>query len=152
MRKNTFKMLFRDLKNRLKSIAGRELGLIEKFNEVMELISQFLSEVNAHVKHDPFKDQFEEIYYFKFEKPEFSALKIYHTMLFKFQSCLPVAVPELLREYCMQKLEDIARYFRDHRFLYDYYRFGYTELDEILFVRDADVKFPSLQDLPDLDR
>ncbi len=145
-------MLFRDLKNRLKTISGRDLSLIEKFNEVIGLIVAFHKELNDHVRKVPFKDKFEEIYYHKFEKPDFMAIKIYYTLLFKFQCSLPVAVPELRRACYLEKLKELDNWFRDHRFLYDYYRMGYTDLDEVLFIRGTEVTFPLLQDIPELDK
>ena len=152
MRKNTFKLLFRDLKNRLKLINGRELKLIEKFNEVIGLIATFHKELNDHVRKIPFKDKFDEIYYHKFERPDYMAIKVYYTLLFKFQCSLPVAVPELRKSCYLEKLKELDNWFRDHRFLYDYYRMGYTDLDEVLFIRGAEVTLPYLQDIPELDK
>ncbi|SDL85290.1 RteC domain-containing protein [Pedobacter antarcticus] len=152
MRKNTFKILFRDLKNRLKLISGHELNLIEKFNEVIGLIAAFHKELNDHVRKIPFKDKFDEIYYHKFERPDYMAIKIYYTLLFKFQCSLPVAVPELRKSCYLEKLKELDNWFRDHRFLYDYYRMGYTDLDEVLFIRGAEVTLPYLQDIPELDK
>ncbi len=145
-------MLFRDLKDRLKTISSSERSLIEKFNEVMGLIVAFHKQLSEHVLAVPFKDKFEEIYYHKFEKPDYMAVKIYYTLLFKFQCGLPVAVPELRKACYLEKLKELDNWFRDHRSLYDYYRMGSTDLDEVLFVRGAEVTLPYLQDLPELDK
>jgi len=152
MRKNTFKLQFRDLKNRLKLIGGREVGLVKNFNEVIGLITAFHRELNDHVRKVPFSDRFEEIYYHKFEKPDYMAIKIFYTLLFKFQCGLPVELPELRKACYLEKLKELENWFNDNRFLYDYYRMGYTNLDEVLFIRGAEVNLPHLQDIPELDR
>ena len=151
MRKNTFKVLFRDLRGRLKTITGRGTTLLEKFNETLAEIAAFMKQVREHVKLVPFKDTLEEVYFFKFEKPEYFGLQIYHVALFGLLNGRPAGVPELLRVYYLEELGFIARFFKHYAFLYEYYRSGYTELDEMLFVRGAEVKFPLLQELPVLD-
>lgn len=143
--------MFRDLRARLKTIAGRGTTLLEKFNESLAEIAAFMKQVREHVNLIPFKDTLEEVYFFKFEKPEYFALQIYHVALFGLLNGRPAGVPELLRVYYLEELGFIARFFKQYAFLYEYYRSGYTELDEMLFVRGAEVKFPLLQELPVLD-
>jgi hypothetical protein len=60
-------------------------------------------------------------------------------------------VPELLREYFLEELKFISRFFKQHAFLYEYYRSGFTELDEVLFVRGVESSHPFLVGSPALD-
>ena len=151
MRKNTFKVLFRDLRGRLKVISGRGISLTEKFSEILSEISAFMRQVKAQVVLVPFADKIEEVYFFKFEKPEFYASQIYHVALFGLLNGRPVGLPDLLREYYLEELRFISRFFKQYAFLYEYYRSGFTEMDELLFVRGVEVGFPLLQELPVLD-
>jgi len=151
MRKNTFKVLFRDLRGRLKVIVASEVPLVEKFREVLAEVAAFLKQVRDQVTLVGFDSVLDEVYFFKFEKPEFYALQIYHVSLFGLLNGRPVGVPELLRAYYLDELRFIDRFFKQYAFLYEYYRSGFTEMDELLFVRGAEVGFPLLQEMPVLD-
>lgn len=152
MRKNNAKQSFRDLRSRLKTITGSDkLGLVENFNQCICLINDFLLEVRLEVTSVAFKDKMEEIYFFKFEKPEYYALKIYHVSLFTLLHQKPVGTDDHLREFYLEELRFIGRFFRQHAFHYQYYKAGYTEMDETLFVRGAEAKVLYLSEIPELD-
>ncbi|MGM9475253.1 RteC domain-containing protein [Pedobacter sp. GSP4] len=151
MRKNAFKVLLRELRSRLKLISDRDIAQVEKFSGMLAEISGFLKQVKEQVMVAGFGSELEEIYFFKFEKPEFYALQVYHVALFALLQGRPMGVPELLRGYYLDELRFIDRFFKQNAFLYGYYRSGFTEMDGLLFVRGAEVGFPLLQELPVLD-
>lgn len=151
MRKNNFKQQFRELKSRLKLINGREEARVVQFRESMCLISDFLEEVRKAVAAGSFADKFEEIYFFKFEKPEFYGLKIYQALLFALDNNRPCGTEETVRAYYLEELQFISRFFRQEAFLYQYFRAGFTELDEQLFLRGAVVQTIVLPEVPELD-
>jgi len=152
MRKNNnVKQEFRDLRLRLKGIGARDdFSLLQRFNESISLINVFLSSVRERVTTVAFKDQLEEIYFFKFEKPEYYALKIYEVSLFGILNQRPVGTDEMLRAYYLEELAFISRFFKQYAFLYEYYRSGFTQMDELLFLRDGmapDVLLPEFWEL-----
>jgi len=151
MRKNNVKQAFRDLRAGLKVIAGTEKNLSEKFNETIDTINLFLTSLREQVLSVAFKDRFEEIYFFKFEKPEYLALKLYQVHLFTLLSQKPVGPAEIIRAFFMEELRFISRFFKQHTFLYAYFCSGFTELDDLLFIRGAVVSFALLPDAPDND-
>lgn len=151
MRKNNVKQAFRDLRKGLKVIAGSELSVSEKFNETINTINGFLTELREQVVSVAFKDKFEEVYFFKFEKPEYLALKIYQVHLFTLLKQKPVGPSEIIRAFFMEELRFISRFFKQHTFLYAYFCSGFTEMDELLFIRGAVVSFVLLPDAPDND-
>jgi len=140
-----------ELRDRLKAIAGRNLSLVERFNSSLSEIGSFLSRVREHVSVVPFREVSDEVYFFKFEMSEYLSLQVFQVALFNLEKERPVDVPELLREYYLEELRFISRFFRQHAFLYEYYRSGFTELDEVLFVRGADSTHPFLMGSPALD-
>lgn len=152
MRKNNnAKQEFRDLRLRLKTIAARDdYSLLERFNESISLVNAFLSVIRERVTTVAFKDNLEEIYFFKFEKPEYYALKIYEVTLFGILNQRPVGTDEMLRVYYLEELAFIARFFKQYAFLYEYYRSGFTQMDELLFLREGmapDVLLPEFWEL-----
>jgi len=152
MRKNISKQDFRKLRVKLTEILNKpELTLVEKFNQSINLVNDFLDEVRTTVTTVAFKDKFEEIYFFKFEKPEYYAQKIFHVALFTLMSQKPVGTDEMVRTYLLEELAFVSRFFKQHAFYYGYYRSGFTELDDSLFLRETLISSPLLMDLPELD-
>ena len=139
MRKNNnAKQEFRDLRLKLKAIAAREdYALLQRFNESISLINTFLAAVRERITTVAFKDNLEEVYFFKFEKPEYYALKIYEVSLFGILNQRPVGTDDMLRAYYLEELAFIARFFKQYAFLYEYYRSGFTQMDEFLFLREG---------------
>ena len=152
MRKNNFKVAFRELRGKLTMISGNnDLSLVEKFNEAIALIQNYLKDIKASVLANPFKDKLEEVYFYKFEKPEYYALKMYHGSLYTLLAHKPAGPAEILRKFYLNELEFILRYFNQHAFYYEYYRSGFTEMDETLFLPGAVIASPLLHDVPELD-
>jgi hypothetical protein len=151
MRKNNAKQAFRDLLAGLKVISCSELSLSERFNKTIFAINDFLGMVREQMVSVAFADKLEEIYFFKFEKPEYAALKVYHVFLFTLLKGLPAGPPEVLRAFFLEELGFICRFFKQHNFWYAYFRSGFTELDELLFMRGADVSFALLPEVMDHD-
>jgi len=152
MRKNNnAKQEFRELRLRLKAIASREdYSLLKRFHDSIALINAFLAGVRERVTTVAFKDNLEEIYFFKFEKPEYYALKIYEVSLFGILNQRPVGTDEMLRTYYLEELAFISRFFKQYSFLYEYYRSGFTQMDELLFLREGmapDVLLPEFWEL-----
>jgi len=148
MRKNKVQQAFRDLRGRLKEIGDdQELSLAEHFNATMAAIAEFLKGLEERVS-EGFADKFEEIFFYKFEKPEYEALRLYHIDLFQLLRKKPSGPAEVLRAFFLEELAAISRKLKQHDFLYDYFRSGFTELDEALFIRREVVSFVLLGAVP----
>jgi hypothetical protein len=76
---------------------------------------------------------------------------VYQVLLFALLKGLPVGPPEVLRAFYLEELGFICRFFKQHNFLYAYFRSGFTELDELLFMRGAEVSFALLPEVIDHD-
>jgi hypothetical protein len=104
MRKNFSKQAFRDLRVALKTIAGRpELSPVQRFNESLALINAFLQALREKVVSAAFEDELEEIYFFKFEKPEYSALKIFEVALFALNGQRPKGLTGMVRRFYLEQ-------------------------------------------------
>jgi hypothetical protein len=97
----------------VKSItASLELSLVEKFNKAMPLIAEFMVLVRREKTAVAFRDKFDEIYFFKFEKPEYYAQRIFLAGWFNLMNSWPVGTPEIVRAYLPDELGFIARFFK----------------------------------------
>ncbi|WP_461791639.1 RteC domain-containing protein [Pedobacter sp.] len=152
MRRKTVKVAFRELRNEVDGLLGNEgLSLVERFNGAMPLVVEFLEFARSERLLLGFGDRMEEIYFFKFEKPEYYAMKIYLAGWFTLMNGRPKGTAEQLRSYYSEELRFICRFFGQHAFHYQYFRSGMTELDELLFVRGAEVSPVFVMEVPELD-
>ncbi|WP_461789686.1 RteC domain-containing protein [Pedobacter sp.] len=152
MRRKTVKVAFRELNLVVDGLLGNEgLSLVERFNGAMPLVVEFLGFARSERLLLGFSDKMEEIYFFKFEKPEYYALKIYVAGWFTLMNGRPRGTLEQLRAYYSEELRFICRFFGQHAFHYQYFRSGMTELDELLFVRGVEVSPVFVLEVPELD-
>ena len=152
MRSKTLKVAFRELRAELDELLDNErLSIVERFNQAMPKVSSFLEMVREEKTAEKFRHQSDEIYFFKFEKPEYYAQKIFLAGWFALMNGTPKVSQRELRYYYNEELRFISRFFQHHAFHYQYYRAGMTELDEILFVRGSEVMPVFIAEVPELD-
>lgn len=152
MRKKTLKVAFRELREEVKGITADDaLSLVEKFNQAMPLIAGFMAFARREKTAVAFRDKFDEIYFFKFEKPEYYAQKIFLVGWFNLMNAWPAGTPEIVRGFLLEELGFIGRFFKQHAFHYQYYRSGFTELDEMLFMRGVEIQPVFIPEVPELD-
>lgn len=151
MRRKTLKVAFRELRAEVDQLLGNQsLSLVERFNQGMPKVNDFLEMVRKEKTSEAFKDRFEEIYFFKFEKPEYYAQKIFLAGWFALMNGRPIGKLDL-ELYYQEELRYISRFFNRHAFHYHYYRSGMTELDELLFIRGTEVPAVFVAEVPELD-
>lgn|SRR3989344_310829 len=102
------------------------------FNESktsLELLKQFI------IKHK-FKNESEEIHFFKELKPQFASKLVFYLMLYNIETKKPNGGREILKRYYIKELEKLKHYFDYNLDFYRYYRSGATYLDHKYFIRD----------------
>jgi hypothetical protein len=131
--------LLTQLTGGLADIAGEKLSLEKRLSKALQLIRSLLLLLREQVLLHPFKDKPEEIYFFKNVKTAFLSAKIFELEQYSLEQNKPVGTWEKLLTYYERELEIIQRFFRQYAYLYQYYRIGLTEMDELYFVRGAEV-------------
>lgn len=86
------------------------------------------------LKHK-FKNQTEEIKFFKETKPKFLAPLIYHSKIYKIEARKPNGSNEIRRKYLLHELDKLKHYFDGNLDFYRYYRTQSNYLDHKYFLR-----------------
>jgi hypothetical protein len=86
------------------------------------------------LKHK-FKNQIEEIKFFKKSKPRFLSRLIYHNAVYNIETHKPHGGEKVLRKYLNNELQKLKQYFDDNLDFYKYYRTNSEYLDYKYFVR-----------------
>lgn len=143
--------LLKQLENDLEQACYQIKDPLQRLTTAVKLIREALKRLKLHVNDLKFKDKAEEIPIFKYIKPSFYQWQIYYTELYNIEINLPHGDPEKQAAFLEQELRYIERFFRQYAFLYQYFRLNATELDNLYFVREAEMQSILLPEVPDLD-
>lgn len=107
---------------------------ILRIETVIYLIIDCLSELKEYVLRAGFKNEQEEIHFFKYQKPTIVSKLIYYNAIYKIETKKPNETKALER-YLNDELKKLKRYFDNNLEFYKYYRTNNSFIDEKLFVR-----------------
>ena len=124
-----------ELNSKLHAIDIEETDLILKAQKSIICIRDILSKLRTFIVGYTFKNEEEEIYFFKVIKPEIVSQLIYHVKINNFESKRPLGSLEIQQNYIVKELEKLTMYFSNHLEFYRYYRMNSTFLDDKFFVR-----------------
>lgn len=144
--------LSRQLADGLADIAAKKLSAEKRLSAALQLIRSLLHLLREQVLLHPFKDKPDEIHFFKNVKTLFLSAKIFELEKYNLEQNKPVGTWEKLRAYYESELEIIRRFFRQYAYLYQYYRTGLTEMDELYFVRGVEVPAVLIPEFGEPDR
>lgn len=119
-----------------------------KLNSVRNALNDLTLQLDSHL----FKDDDEEIAFFKTVKPQFKAIYIYETEIFKIETGRPVGEQDAIFGYYEQELKYIRNFFAKHQFLYQYYLHEGTELDKAYFTLGGQITQPIIDQPLDISR
>ncbi|MGI5975450.1 MAG: RteC domain-containing protein [Paludibacter sp.] len=126
------------LENQLLQVEAQETDIVKKNKRCADCLKAILNELRSFISIYNFKDQEEEIYFFKYVKPDFFSKYIYYGKLFNVESFYPVGSIEMQEAYLRNELDKIHYFHRKHFEFYHYYRSGGTHLDDRYFTRCDD--------------
>lgn len=124
-----------ELNSKLHAIDIEETYLILKAQKSIICIRDILSKLRTFIVGYTFKNEEEEIYFFKVIKPEIVSQLIYHVKINNFESKRPLGSLDIQQNYILKELEKLTFYFSNHLEFYRYYRMNSTFLDDKFFVR-----------------
>jgi hypothetical protein len=136
MRKFTEKV-FAELEEELSLYANLGTLPVRKVTGAIHSIQSAFEKLKRFIADMPFKDQDDEIGFFKYEKPKFTAEHFFAMEIFTIETARPLNDMATLKTFYEQELKYIHRFLEQNKFLYSYYQFDLKELDHLLFVRGA---------------
>lgn len=120
-----------------RSISEEEIEVdcsIQKVEAVIYRILKCLAELKDYVLKRGFKNTYEEIQFFKYQKPAILAKLIYYNAIYKIETKKPYGTKPI-RKYLNKELKKLKRFFDNNLDFYKYYRSNNSFLDEKYFVR-----------------
>lgn len=107
----------------------------------IELIINSISQLKVLFFEGNFKNQEQEIEFFKNIKPKFTSKLIYYNIIYKIEARLPNGGERVVKTYIKNELDKIKDYFYNNHEFNKYRRTGSNYLDNKYYVRGAvDIK------------
>ena len=128
-------LLNKQLNSQLETIDLEETNTISKSQKSIVCIKNTLSKLKTFILNYTFKNEEEEILFFKEIKPAILSQLFYHVNINNIESKRPMGSLEIQQNYLLHELEKLTLFFNNHLEFYRYYRMNSTFLDDKFFVR-----------------
>jgi hypothetical protein len=143
------KNLYDDLVSRLKDLDTRVDPASLTPDLRMGMIEKAISRIKEKLKDHVFRNDDEEVYFFKFSLPPFLSLLIYYTEKTNIECMAFVVDPQIRKEYFTQQLRKINDYCKEHAELLRYYRSSGSSMDKHYFLRSSPLNQENISPLMD---
>lgn len=127
--------LLLSLEDQLKFIDLEQDDPIKAAQLSIDVCRKANEKLKAFILKHKFKNQNEEIKFFKETKPKFLARLVYHLKIYKIESRKPNGSNEIRKKYLLHELDKLKHYFDSNLDFYRYYRTQSNYLDHKYFLR-----------------
>ncbi len=127
--------LEKEINNRLKAIEKSNLNVLKKSLEASLVLGDAFQRLRDFITNYTFKNEAEEIEFFKLIKPRLYYRLIYYRKAYNIEMNRPVGV-DSQKAYLIDEIKAINRYNNKHSDFVRYYRSGMTHLDSLYYLRN----------------
>jgi hypothetical protein len=143
--------LYVQLNEKINQILEKETDHFKVLSKILKAVREALRKLKEYILANQFKDEDEQIWFFKTVKPKFYSLRLFYLERYDLQTAVPKANIKHIKHFYQEELMTIMRFFQRNAFVYQYYRRGATELDSIYFLRGVNVESVLIPDIPEHD-
>jgi len=133
--KNYTQELIEDINANLQNIVLEENDVFFKATQAVNILENAFNSLKSYISSYTFKDESEEIAFFKEIKPQLFSKLIYYRKIYSIEVMRPSGSFETQKNYLNNELDRIKGYFERNLDLYKYYRTGCNHLDRFYFMR-----------------
>ena len=129
------KKMYYELEEQLQFVHLEIRDVVKNTETSMEIIINALQKLKNYIIKYKFRNEQEEIKFFKEEKPLFLSKLIYFNTIYKIEIRKPHGSDISKRKYIAHELDKLKQFFDNNLDFYRYYRTGSTYLDHKYFLR-----------------
>lgn len=130
--------LYQEMMTQLQRIAVTEDYELQKAEQSFHIVDTTMIKLRKYIADYSFRDDAEEIRFFKEVKPRFHSELVYLAELIHIETNKPFGSRELVTSFYRQVIERLQIYFERRHLYYVYYRSKRTSEDKLLFLRKTD--------------
>lgn len=127
--------LQKEIRRKIDQIEAEDMNILKKSLDASHVLGDAFDRLKEFIITYRFKDEAEEILFFKEVKPRIFCHLIYYRKVYNIEMLRPVASVEAQKEYLKKKLDGIQDFNDKILDFYRYYRSGASYLDAAYFVR-----------------
>jgi hypothetical protein len=133
--KQYIQILFERISNGIQALDLEEDDIFKKSHKATSLLEKAFNELKVYTSDYSFKDETEEIQFFKETKPQIFSKLIYYSTIYKIEMNRPTGSDIIQKAYTIKQLDRLKVFFDNNNDFYRYYRSGSTDLDRHYFLR-----------------
>lgn len=126
--------LKKELDTKIEQIESSQISMITKSLEASRMLTDAVNRLKAFVLSYNFKDEDEEIFFFKDAKPKLCSRLIFYRKVYNIEMNRPAGMDKQ-REYLNEILDSINKYNNKRLDFIRYYRSCSSHLDSVYFLR-----------------
>jgi len=114
-----------------------DLEMEDVFNKSIKIITMlesYFNELKVFISEYSFKNDTEEIQFFKETKPQILSKLIYYSSIYKFEMNRPTGSDIVQKAFTLKQLDVLKEFFDNNNDFYKYYRARRTDLDNHYFL------------------
>ena len=127
-----------EIHNNEDKILSQSKRLIDEAYEMTLYLQDLLGSVKKYLTEEGFKNDEEEIHFFRCIKPQILGKLIYYNKIYRIETTCPVSNGKMYYNYFSGQLANLKREYTEHLCnsdFYRYYRSGRTDRDDTYFKR-----------------
>ena len=127
-----------EIHNKEDKILSQSKRLIDEAYEMTLYLQDLLGSVKKYITEEGFKNDEEEIHFFRCIKPQILGKLIYYNKIYRIETTCPVSNGKMYYSYFSGQLANLKREYIEHLCnsdFYRYYRSGRTDRDDNYFKR-----------------
>lgn len=124
-----------ELEDQLKFIDLEQDDPIKSAQLCIDICLRALNKLKSFIQRYKFRNQNDEIKFFKEIKPKFLSPLVYYLKVYKIESRKPNGSDKIRRKYLLNELDKLKHYFDSNLDFYRYYRTQSNYLDHKYFLR-----------------
>ena len=127
-----------EIHNKEDKILSQSKRLIDEAYEMTLYLQDLLGSVKKYLIEEGFKNDEEEIHFFRCIKPQILGKLIYYNKIYRIETTCPVSNGKMYYNYFSGQLANLKREYTEHLCnsdFYRYYRSGRTDRDDTYFKR-----------------
>ncbi|WP_073247532.1 RteC domain-containing protein [Flavobacterium flevense] len=135
--KSSLNDILTEIKSFEKKVSEETTNLIDESYKVSTYLRELLFKIKNELLKVGFKDDSEEINFFKNIKPQILGKLIYYNKVFRIETSCPVNDGKMYHNFFSNELEELKQEYKEHicnSDFYRYYRSGRTDKDNEFFM------------------
>lgn len=133
--------ILNEIDDRINELTYEQDNSLTTYESAISLVLLKIKEVKKYVLKTGFKDENEEILFFKIYKPSIVSKLIYYNAIYKIEAKKPFGGKEVIDAYLNNELSELKRFYDRNNEFCKYYKTTSTYLDHKYFMRGGhDIK------------